>query len=132
MNAMTIAMLPAKSIISVPILAASVLLACFWLATVVLAQSTTPPHSETSLEDFFRWAGWVVLIITLITIAAAAVYNVVRKAALNEYKELAEARKGKLVEAALEIANLKAEKKELEAENESLEKKNLRLQDENR
>ena len=131
-------MIPTK-MISTPIASVAGILMFFWLATLVFAQSQTAlvGPGETSLEDVFRYAGWLVVILGILAIAAAAIFNAWRKAALNEWKELAEARKGKLVEKELEISKKDAwiaEKdtqiRRLERQNEDLEKKNLRLQDE--
>lgn len=121
---------PAKTITGRPIWAALTIITFFWLATVVFAQTQNASSiGSTSIEDVFRIGGWVLMIIALLTIAASAVFNVFRKAALQEAVSLAATRKEKLIEVQLDNAKKDARIKELEAENESLEKKNLRLQD---
>jgi hypothetical protein len=116
-----------KTIISTPIIAALVLLAFFWLAQVVFAQTGLP--GESADQTVFYWTGRVVVVGSLAAIAVSAIYNAFRKAALTEAKELAATRKEKLIEKELEIQILRNRNKDLEAENESLEKKNLRLQE---
>jgi hypothetical protein len=125
-------MLPVKGILSTPFIAASVLITFGWLANVVFGQVLPVPGDtgKTSIEDVFRYGGWTLIIVALIGIAVAAIYNTFRKASITEWKELAEARKGKLVEKELENTTLQARVRQLERENEDLEKKNLRLQDE--
>jgi hypothetical protein len=133
MTAIATMMLPVKGIVSTPLIAAGVLIAFCWLATVVFGQVLPVPGDtvgKTSIEDVFRYGGWTLIIVALLGIAVAAIYNTFRKASITEWKELAEARKGKLIEKELENTNLQARVRQLERENEDLEKKNLRLQDE--
>lgn len=109
-----------------PFIAAIAVSFFFWLSTAVFAESQPAPASG---DDLTYLAGRVAIIVAIIAIAVAAVYNAFRKASIAEWKELAEARKGKLVETELENAQLRARVRNLEDENENLEKKNLRLQD---
>jgi hypothetical protein len=118
-------MLPGKLIISTPMLAALALLCFFLLANVVFAEGVTPPAPD----DFTYWAGRVAIIVAIVAIAVAAVYNAFRKASIAEWKELAEARKGKLMEKELEVQEKNRRIRDLERENEDLEKKNFRLQE---
>jgi hypothetical protein len=125
-------MLPGKLIISTPMLAALALLCFFGLAEVVYAQVLPVPggtEHQTSVEDLFRYGGWTLIVVSLLGIAAAAIYNALRKAAFTEVKELAEVRKGKLMEKELEIQEKDRRIRDLERENEDLEKKNFRLQE---
>ena len=121
---------PGKLVVSKPLIAAVAVIAFFYLATMVFAQGGGSVAERTSLEDVFRYVGWFLLVFAVLAIAAGTVYNTIRKAAMNEWKELAEARKGKLTEKELENEKLRARVKDLEFDNESLEKKNLRLQNE--
>lgn len=127
MTATAIMMLPGKTITAKPLWAALAVVVIFWLVTAVMAQSG--PVGAMPIEEVFRVGGWVVLIIALLTIAASAVFNVLRKAALQEAVSLAATRKEKLIEKELENEKYRSRIRELEAENESLEKKNLRLQE---
>jgi hypothetical protein len=123
--------LPDK-MISTPLIAAAALLCFFWLAKVVYAQVLPMPGSggdRTSVEDLFRYGGWTLIIVALIGIAVAAIYNTFRKASITEWKELAMSRKEKLAAAELELERSGHRIRQLERENEDLEKKNLRLQD---
>jgi hypothetical protein len=124
--------LPGKILTSTPMLAAIALLCLFGLAEVVYSQVLPIPgggEHQTSVEDLFRYGGWTLIVVALLGIAVAAIYNTFRKASITEWKELAEARKGKLMEKQLEVTNLEARVRGLERENEDLEKKNLRLQE---
>lgn len=123
-------MLPGKLLTSTPLLAAVALLSLFGLAEVVFAQVLpVPGQGQTSVEDLFRYGGWTLIIVALLGIAVAAIYNTFRKASITEWKELAEARKGKLMEKELELQEKDRRVRELERENEDLEKKNFRLQE---
>src|SRR6185369_12289499 len=123
MTATAIMMLPAKSIISTPSIAAGVLIAFFWLANVGFAQVLPVPGeaTKTTVEDLFRYGGWTLIILALIGIAVAAIYNTFRKASITEWKELAEARKGKLAEREIDLEKKDRRIRELERENEDLE-----------
>jgi hypothetical protein len=119
-------MFPARIIVSKPIIAAIVIVAFFWLASVVFAQGTE--SSKSAFDDLSVLAGRVVVILTLITIAVAAAVAALKNSALKEAQNLAAIRKEKLIEKELEISKKDKTIEKLEMANEELEKKNLRLQ----
>src|SRR4051812_12909006 len=78
---------------------------------------------------FFQNVGYIVGLLTLLTLAVAAIYGAWKKQALAEASSLAATRKEKIAELERDNATLKLRVNELERESERLEKKNLRLQD---
>jgi hypothetical protein len=104
------------------------------LATLIAAfcALTVPGQDtvQTANDAFFRNVGYIVGLLTLLTLAVAAIYGAWKKQALAEASSLAATRKEMIAELERDKATLKLRVNELERENERLEKKNLRLQDE--
>lgn len=85
---------------------------------------------QTQSDLLFRNISYIVVGLTLLSLAVAAVYGAWKKQALAEATSLAATRKEKIIEFERDIAKRDLRITELERENERLEKKNLRLQDE--
>jgi hypothetical protein len=99
-------------------------------ALFVFGQDASAQVTQSvTADDVFKYFGYIAVGVSALAVATAAVFTTLRKSALTEWKELAESRKGKIVEQALEIVKKDGTIARLESENEELEKKNLRLQD---
>lgn len=103
---------------------ATIIVAIFTLT--VLGQDT----GQTQTDLLFRNVGYVLVGLSLTSLAVAAIYGAWKKQALVEAVSLAATRKEKLIECERDVAKKDLRISELERENERLEKKNLRLQDE--
>jgi hypothetical protein len=107
----------------------AVFIICITALFVFGQDASAQVTQSVTADDVFKYFGYIAVGVSALAVATAAVFTTLRKSALTEWKELAESRKGKIVEQALEIVKKDGTIARLESENEELEKKNLRLQD---
>lgn len=114
-----------------PAILSSTTIALSVVALFIFSRDVHAQNQSQSItaDEVFKYFGYVSVGISALAVATAAVFTTLRKSALTEWKELAESRKGKLAEMALDNERKDKRIAHLEALNEELEKMNFRLQD---